>query len=248
MFCYRFSSIGFESSDYDRSRALFELLVPLAIFVAVIALQVRYFTPRTAPEHDSRVTQDHISVAQVLTGLTRAVTLTDIQFGDIEKDIERQEQEKERRRERRKSINEALEEVDLTDMKQEEDIGDGWEVAGARETTPTDSSLGFYRILVYSLIKLRQFIILVWHLLWRFFEIHTSKLVVVAIFAYGLYELSATYFFVIVVVVVITPLPFLNPILYPLLTIYLGILSIGKYTYQFPIVSVFNVIKDCNVS
>ncbi len=244
--CHRFSSIGFESRDHNRSKALFDLLVPLAFFVAVIALQVRYFTPRTKPRHEPQPTQDRITVAHLLSGITRAVALTDIQFGDIERDIERQEQQRERRR---KSVNDPLEEVNLTDMKQEGGIGDGWEVTGSREATPTDSSLGFYRILVYSLIKLRQFIVFVWHLCWRFLEIHTNKLVVIAIFAYGLYELSATYFFVIVVVMVLIPLPFLNQFLYPLLTVYIGILAIGKYIYQFPIISATStVIDDCNVS
>ena len=176
------------------------------------------------------------------------MTLSEVQFNDIEQDIVRKEEERERRRERLKSGEASLEESELTVMKQETEESE-WEMTGDRATTPTEnSSVSFYRFLVYALIKLRQFLLFAWHLFWRFFELHTSKLIVVTIFAYGLYEPSATYFFAIVVAVVIAPLPFLNPIVYPLLTIYYGVLSVSKYIFQFPIISSFNYNDYCNVS
>ena len=218
------------------------------MFIAVIALQVRYFTLHKMPQHiASQITQDRITVAQILSGLTRAVTLTDLPLGEIERDIVKKEQELERRRERAKS---SSDEMDLADDDLLDDgtpIDKGWEVTGSRETTPTDStSVTFYRIVIYSLIKLRQFIIMFWHLMWRFFEIHTSKLIVIALFAFGLYELSATYFIAIVITVIIAPLPFLNPLMYPIITAYLGVLAVAKYIYQFPVISVYNIDKSCN--
>ncbi len=215
------------------------------MFIAVIALQVRYFTLHKTPQHTSQVTQDRITVAQVLSGLTRAVALTDLQLGDIERDIVKKEEERERRRERAKSSSDEMDLAD-DDLLDDTPIDEEWEVTGTRETTPTDStSVTFYRILIYSLIKLRQFIIMLWHVMWRFFEIHTSKLVVIALFAFGLYELSATYFIAIVITVIIAPLPFLNPLMYPIITVYLGVLAVVKYIYQFPIISVYNFNKNC---
>lgn len=227
------------------------MLVPLAIFIAVIALQVRYFSSRELPTETVHEAHDRLTVGHVLSEVTRVFTLNNIEFGSIERDIERKERERERRRERSKSSQDegASPNKEGSDRV---DIGEDWEVTGSRETTPTDSaSVTFTRFLIYSLIKIRQFIILFWHFFWRFFEIHTSKLVIVAIFAYGLYEPSASFFFVIVFAVIIAPTtswPYLNLFVYPVLTTAFGILSFAKYIYQVPVLETSEFTEVCNVS
>lgn len=231
---------------------MFDLLVPLAIFTAVIALQVRYFSSRELPTEMVEM-PNRLTLGQVLSGVTQAFTLTPIEFEPIQKDIERKEKERQRRRSRIRSSQQlngaspdSIEEVNTVD------IAEDWEMTGSRETTPTDpSSVTFTRFLIYSLIKLRQFIIIFWHFFWRFFEIHTGKLVIVAIFAYGLYEPSASFFFVIVFAVLIAPStswPYLNLLIYPVLTTAFGVLSVAKYIYQVPVLTISDFIDDnCNV-
>ena len=208
---------------------------------------MRYFTPRHLPSSAPQQSPKMITVSQVLTSLTRAVTLSEIQFEDIERDLARKEEAKQRRRERLRSGNAGLEEMDLTEMRDEEAKEEEKEVTEA-DGVDNNASVTFYRLIVYTLIKLRQTVLLLWHLFWRFCEIHTSKLIIIALFAYGLYELSASYFFVILCAVVIAPFPFLNPFIYPLLTVYLGILSLAKFLFQLPVVPVFTLRNDCNVS
>ena len=247
-FFFRFHSIGFEPNTEDLSLALFNLLVPPAVFIAVIALQVRYFTPYHLPSSSPREDQKMLTMSQVLSILTRAIAHREVQFEDIEQELIRKDEEELTRRERPSSVEAESEETDVIETSLEEAKDRDDEVAERNKSSSSSPTKTFYRLIVYTLIKLRQTVLLLWHLFWRFCEIHTSKLIIIALFAYGLYELSASYFFVILCAVVIAALPFLNPFIYPLLTVYLGILSLAKYLFQLPVVPVFTVRNDCDVS
>ena len=247
---FRFHSIGFEPDTEDLSLALFNLLVPPAVFIAVIALQVRYFTPYHLPSSSPWEDQKMLTISQVLSILTQIIAHREVQFEDIEQELVKKDEEELTGRERPilSSFEDELEESDLIEMSLEEAKDRDDKVVEWSKSSSSSTIKTFYHLIVYTLIKLRQTVLLLWHLFWRFCEIHTSKLIIIALFAYGLYELSASYFFVILCAVVIAALPFLNPFVYPLLTIYLGTLSLAKFLFQLPVVPVFTVRKDCNVS
>lgn len=239
-FSFRFTSIGFETSNKTTAKELFDLLVPLAIFIAVIALHVRYFSPLIKPPPNSSSTsRDPLTVTQVLTGLTPGDPFNEIELENFEKDLVRRE--KERRERRSQSTGSGLDEP-IGSQDTLVFIGDD-----KREVTPSKSTPS-YRVLVYILFNIRQFLNVSWTIFWRFSELHTNKIIIIAVFAYGLYELSFSFMIVILCGLLSCALPVLNHILYPLLTIYLGVLSIGKYIYQFPVILVFDFGEICNVN
>lgn len=244
LFCdsssYRFTSIGFETNSKTSAKELFNLLVPLAIFIAVIALHVRYFSPvKSSPSTSSTTPNDPLTVTQVLTELTPGGPFNEMELENIEKDLVRREQE--RRERRSQSTGSGIEEF-IGSQDALVLISDD-----RREDTPTKSTPS-YRILVYILFNIRQFLSASWILFWRFSELHTNKLVIITIFAYGLYELSFSYIIVILCGLLSCPLPVLNHVMYPLLTVYLGVLSLGKYIYQFPVILIFDFGAICNVN
>ena len=72
---------------------------------------------------------------------------------------------------------------------------------------------------------------------WRFLELHLHKFSMLVLFWVVLSEVSAGYWVLLSVSLVVIPLPYFNKIIYPLLTLYVGLLLVIKTTYQFPIVA-----------
>ena len=89
-----------------------------------------------------------------------------------------------------------------------------------------------------------------WHLIWRFSRLHAHKAAVLILFTISLYEINAAYL-ILIFLIVITPLPVLNRLTYPIITLLLGGLALAKAIYQLPMISVPQLtIGDCidNVS
>ena len=57
------------------------------------------------------------------------------------------------------------------------------------------------------------------------------------LFVVVLSEVSAGYWVLLIASLIIIPLPYFNIFLYPLLTVYIGLLLVLKTIYQFPIVN-----------
>ncbi len=94
-----------------------------------------------------------------------------------------------------------------------------------------------YRIVQYLYIKLRQLTVASVRLLWRFLELHLHKVISLTIFAVAISQVSACYWVLLVALVVVVPLPLLNIVTYPLLTLYLGFLIATKMVYQVPMIN-----------
>ena len=193
---------------------MFAILVPLAIFIAVLALQLRYFTPKPHPQQTQ---ESRLSIGHVLTRFANAVSIVDIDFKQLENEIEDQ-----------KTVS-AINEDSLV----------------IKEKSKT---LTLYRIIMYLLVKVRQFLVNLWHLFWRFSELHTHKFAIICLFAVSIYEISIAYVPVILFILIATPLPILNWIGYPIMTIYLGMLSLGKFLFQLPLINDFMFGNGCDVS
>lgn len=95
------------------------------------------------------------------------------------------------------------------------------------------------------LLKTRQISIQLVQLCWRFLEIHLHKISMLVLFIVALSEISAGYCVLLSVTLLTIPLPYFSPLLYPLLTFYIGVLATLKTIYQFPIVStdMFNLTR-----
>ena len=217
-FLFRFESIGFlEYNDLDTGpRSIFAVLAPLALFIAVLALQLRYFTPKPHPQTQ----ESELSIGHVLTRFANAVSIVDIDFKQLEDEIEQKRDQK-----TVSAINE-----------------DSLVIKGKSKT------LTLYRVIMYLLVKVRQFLVGLWHLLWRFFELHTHKLAIICLFVVCIYEISIAYVPVILFILIATPLPIFNWIGYPVMTVYLGMLSLGKFLFQLPLIKEFMFGNECDVS
>lgn len=85
--------------------------------------------------------------------------------------------------------------------------------------------------------KTRQIVVEVNYLIWRFLELHLHKIVSLVLFATTLSQISAAYWVLLVLILIVLPIPYFNPLMYPVITLYLGILSSTKLIYNLPIMS-----------
>ena len=111
------------------------------------------------------------------------------------------------------------------------------------------SSSPFSRALSYLLLKIRQLLVDLLHLIWRFLELHMHKIVSLVLFAVVLSQISAAYLVLLFTLLFVVPLPYLNPLTFPLMTLYLGAFTTIRMIYQLPIIktSDFNLTSNCSI-
>ena len=111
------------------------------------------------------------------------------------------------------------------------------------------SSSSFSRALSYLLLKIRQLLVDLLHLIWRFLELHMHKIVSLVLFAVVLSQISAAYLVLLFTLLFVVPLPYLNPLTFPLMTLYLGAFTTIRMVYQLPIIktSDFNLTSKCSI-
>lgn len=101
------------------------------------------------------------------------------------------------------------------------------------------------QITSYLLLKTKQIVLYLVQLSWRFLELHLHKISMLVLFAVSLSEVSAGYWILLAVSLLAVPLPYISPLLYPLITTYIGLLATLKTIYQFPIINadMFNLTR-----
>ena len=192
------------------------MLVPPTIFIAVMALQLRYFTSLVEEEAGEDSFQSSV-------GFNRVVSQLFQQLVPIGEEARKREPPSSVINEAEAKRRSSFTELEATDAKGD----DGY--------TPTQK-LTTYRVVLYVLVKLRMGVVFLWQLMWQFAYIHTHKLVVVSMLALALYEISALYFILVVLLLLTMPVPFLNFFTYPLITVYLGMMAMAKFFYQLEVV------------
>ena len=118
----------------------------------------------------------------------------------------------------------------------------------ASSVTPGSPLYHCSRVTMYILLKTKQIVVELGHIFWRFLELHVHKIAMLVLFAVALFEVSAGYWVLLILSLLATSLPFCIPVFYPLLTLYLGLLTILKTIYQLPIIHTgkFNLTDDSN--
>ena len=216
--CLRLASIGLvRYSETNELQSLFAVLVPPTIFIAVMALQLRYFTRRVEEKAGEDSFQSSVGFNRVVSQLVQQL----VPIGEVTRKMEPALDVTSEAAAKRRS---SFAELEVDEAKGD----DGY-------TTPTQE-LTTYRVVLYVLVKLRMGVVFLWHLMWQFAYVHTHKLVVVSMLALALYEISALYFILVVLLLLTMPIPFLNFFTYPLITIYLGMLAMAKFFYQLKVV------------
>ena len=105
--------------------------------------------------------------------------------------------------------------------------------AALRETHPKLYSC--YRYMRYAFHKTRQLIVDLNNTFWRFMELHLHKIAVLVLFATSISQINAAYWILLMLVLMVVPLPYFNPVTYPVITLYLGLLCTTKMVYNFPV-------------
>ena len=114
----------------------------------------------------------------------------------------------------------------------------------------------FYRVLGYIFLKTKQIITYLVNLFWRFLELHLHKIITLVLFTVAISQVSAVYWVLLAVLLLVIPFPILNPLTYPLLTLYLGTVTTVKMIYQLPLIdrddfelkNCSNITEEFNVS
>lgn len=214
-----------------------------------MALQLRYFTPKTLPFSRTSVSgrdQPGIHVTDLLIKKVLSINSDKGSRGERPSpELERDEyldidSETVREKKRRRGTTDDYEGAE--------------EGVGSASSSSTDfghkKRFSTYRVISYLLIKLRYFVTALWHLLWRFAELHLHKMVILSLFIVAQYEVSLSYLVVVCFIFLATPLQLFNTVSYPIMTLYLGVLALGKFLFQLSVVGdvpfAFNA--TCNVS
>ena len=197
------------SSSGNGSSSLFNVLIPLAIFIVALVLQLRYFTPFFAGvvEGTDSDTLTH-NIGILFNRMASFVTKDSQRMSQIMADLEREEEE---------------------GVVEEHDRG-----------VSLPASITVYRIILFMIVKLRLGIVSLWHLMWRFLQLHLHKAIIVSLFGLSLHEVSASYLLLLAMILITTALPIINWVAYPLVTAYLGLLTLGKFLFQLSIFDTFN--------
>lgn len=274
-FLYRFNSIGLRKYGINSLSSLIVSLIPPAIFIAVMALQLRYFKPswtRTTPPEISMSSLDLTSLLPAALRSSYIHTPPPTRDSMVVVD-ERTQEDEEREEGEGKQIfvgrtiscgiwNMAFAYIKILNALSHCSYMYCTPIpSGAITSRPVSRSSSVassvapgtplyhcYRLTVYLLLKSKQIVVELVHISWRFLELHVHKVAMLVLFAVALSEISASYWLLLGLLLFVTLLPYFNPILYPLLTLYLGLLATVKTIYQFPIIQKdrFNISDGSN--
>ena len=96
----------------------------------------------------------------------------------------------------------------------------------------------FYKFLSFAFNKMRTVVIYLTDLTWRFLELYLHKIIALMLFVTAISQVSVMYWILLVFVLVfMVPIPYINPLTFPILTFYLGLVTSLKMVYQLPIIS-----------
>ncbi|KAL5467471.1 hypothetical protein EMCRGX_G031697 [Ephydatia muelleri] len=254
-----FLSVGILKYDPGNTRSLFETLVPLAVFIAVLAMQLRYFMFQKAPLTKATDFSLMLSVVEYFKPHSEAKLPEDHDQLDAyveggggggggggEREGGGGGGEREggggggeggRRRTEEGALSGPQSSASSTFSRQS-------------TTTSHATSEKAYRIVRSLAVRLRQLTVSLIYLVWRFLALHTHKGAMLTLFIVSLSQVSAAYLVLLLMAVLATPLPKIHRVLYPVITFYLGLVATAKMAYQAPLLGThyFNLTTFCNTS
>ena len=214
----RLQSIGILKSIYATgdTRFLLETLVPLVIFIAALALQLKYYTPYQ---------QSHQPIPggsnPILRIFFECVTPSNASSPSIR---------------------------DHT-PERATPVEDNVHCRVSTTSTVSQKLFKCGRSLVACLHQQHWGLFLV-RLVWRFLALHAHKVAMLTLFIVSLSQISAAYLVLLLMAVVASPLPKFYRVLYPVISLYLGLVAMVKMIYQVPLLSAqyFNLTTICDVN
>ena len=208
-----------DTLSFDTFKDLVVTIVPTAVFVAVMALQLRYFRPDSSSNDDQRNQFRESDQAERR------------QPGFGQKANQPSELESSKTPEDEDNTH-AHDDTDLTGVPQKE---------------PTEDK-HIQEVIVKYWVRFKAIFHVVNEFLWRLLEIYLPKVIIFVIFTVLLDEISATHFIVLTILIVTIPVD-VNPVMYLILTAIISNLSLLKMLYQLALVDAdsFNFSDSCPV-
>ena len=209
--------MSIDTLSFDSFRDLFETIVPTAVFVAVMALQLKYFSPyegRSDPRHRFR-----------RSGQGQHKMLSFVQMANQPSELERSKIQDEATTALQTQEDEATnalqpqDNVDLTGASSEEDA----------------KNKHIHDVIEKYWTRFKIFLGLANEFTWRLLEIYLPKVIIFVIFSVLLDEISATHFIVLVILIIAIPID-INPVMYLILTVIISNLALLKMLYQVALV------------
>ena len=211
--------------DLESVKNLFAIIVPSAVFVAVMALQLKYFDPQINPEEQARRQLRHSGAAQHRQ-------LSFLKKGDSQ------------------IFNDAVKlpqlELSKGEMETAEVITDN--IRG--DVSPEEArrkhiqeKIEKYWNEAYTTINIAI------ELLWRLLEVYLPKAIIFVLFAAVIDKISASNFLVLAILMVAIPIQ-VNSVMYFILTGLISCLAVLKMLYQVELVDTdaFRFSTSCLVS
>ena len=212
-------SIG--TLSFESFKDLLVTIVPTAVFVAVMALQLKYFSPYDGRDDDRRNRFRESGQAE-----HRPQSL--VQMAEQPLEVERPKPQE------GEDIN-TEHEQDTTDLTGASPKGD------IKNKHVQEIIEKYWKLLKIAVYLVNEFI-------WRLLEIYLPKVIIFVVFAVLLDEISATHFLVLAILIVTIPID-VNPVMYLILTGLISNLALLKMLYQVALVdeSSFEFSDSCPV-
>lgn len=204
-----FFQVSIDTLSFDSFKDLFVTIVPSAVFVAVMALQLKYFSPYDGRDDDPRRRLRR-------SGQAERKTLSFVQMADQSSELEKSKSQ----------------EDEATNAPQTQDNTD---LTGASAEEDDAKSKHVQDVIEKYWIHFKTFLHLANEFIWRLLEIYLPKVMIFVIFTVLLDEISATHFLVLAILVVTIPID-INPVMYLILTGIISNLALLKMLYQVALV------------
>lgn len=208
-----------DTLSFDTFKDLVVTIVPTAVFVAVMALQLRYFRPDNSSNDDQR---NQFRESGQAERRQPGFGQTANQPSELESSKTPEDEDN----------THAHDDTDLTGVPQKE---------------PTEDK-HIQEIIEKYWVRFKAIFHVVNEFLWRLLEIYLPKAIIFVIFTVLLDEISATHFIVLTILIVTIPVD-VNPVMYLILTAIISNLSLLKMLYQLALVDAdtFDFSDSCPV-
>ena len=203
---------------------LIRILLPPTVFIAVMAMQLRYFYPRSLEKNDSTSIKNVEGAAKTLF---RSATLS---VSDPENSHLGDSGSYGDDRTKPGSVNTP--EITLTPADDEKDGHDGKSAENGKIAKLKKWIVDIFEFL-WDLV--RKIVIFINQIFWRFLSIHLHKIIALVIFSIIIDKPGASMLVFLALVLLSMPLRQLNVFFYPVFTLLVGVIVICEMVYQFPV-------------
>ena len=203
---------------------LIRILLPPTVFIAIMAMQLRYFYPRSLEKNDSTSIKTVEGAAKTLF---RSATLS---VSDPESSHLGDSGSHGDDGTKPGSVNTS----DITPTSTD-DEKDGHDGKSANKGKIAKLKKWIVDILEFLWDLVRKIVVFINQIFWKFLNIHLHKIIALVIFSIIIDKPGASMLVFLALILLSMPLRQLNMFFYPVFTLFVGVIVICEMVYQFPV-------------